>query len=246
MGFYDDLADSYDVITGLADRTEPAGAFVDELARRFDVHTALDVACGTGLFALALARRGLGVAGADISAGMLDRARSAAEDADLRVQWVHAPMQELAAQLDEKYDAVLCMGNSLPHLLDDADLDAAIASFDALLEPGGVLALHILNYARIVALKERIVGVTRHGAVEFVRFYDFLPDRVRFNILEIEWEDHACQNQLSSTELRPYVAEDLTAVLQRHGLADIECFGDLAFAPFSVEQSDSLLVVARR
>ena len=246
MGFYDDLADSYDAITGTAARAEPAEAFVDEFVRRFNVQTALDAACGTGLFALTMARHGLGVAGADISAGMLDRARSAAEEADLPVQWIHTPMQELAGQLEETYDAVLCMGNSMPHLLDDADLDAAIESFVALLAPGGVVAIHLLNYARIVALKERIVGVTRHRGVEYVRFYDFLPDRVRFNVLEIEWEDHACQNQLSSTELRPYVLEDLTTALTRHGLADVEAFGDLAFAPFNVEQSDSLLVVAKR
>ena len=246
MGFYDDLADSYDAITGAEDRAEVAGMFVDEFVRRFEVHSALDAACGTGLFALAMADRGLSVVGADISAGMLDQARRAAEESGADLQWVQAPMQELAGQLDERYDAVLCMGNSLPHLLDDADLDAAMGSFAAMLRPGGTLALHLLNYARIVSEKERIVGVTRHGKTEYVRFYDFLPGRVRFNILEIEWEDQACQNQLSSTELRPYFLEDLTAALTRHGLAGIEAFGDLVFTPFNALQSGTLLIVARR
>lgn len=246
MDFYDDLAESYDAITGAAGRAEAAGAFVDELIRRFDVRSAVDVACGTGLFALALARRGLSAVGADISPGMLDQARRAAEAADLDVKWVAAPMQGLAARLDGHRDAVICMGNSLPHLLDDADLDAAIDSFAALLAPGGTVALHLLNYARILGRKERIVGVTRHGAGQYVRFYDFLPRRVRFNILEIDWAGDACRTRLSSTELRPYLAEDLAAALARHGLADIELFGDLAWAPFDAAQSDSLLIVARR
>jgi len=246
MGFYDDLADSYDAVTGAADRAEAAEAFADEFVRRFEAHSAVDAACGTGLYALALAERGLAVVGADISVGMLDRARRAAEDAGAAVQWVHASMQDLASQLDGKYDAVLCMGNSLPHLLDDADLDAAMAGFAALLAPGGTLALHLLNYARLVSEKERIVGVTRHGDTEYVRFYDFLPGRVRFNILEIEWEGQACQNQLSSTELRPWFLEDLAPALARHGLGDIAAFGDLVFTPFSAQQSDSLLILARR
>lgn len=246
MGFYDDLADSYDAITGAAGRTEAAGALVDELIRRFDVHTAVDAACGTGLFALAMARRGLDVVGADISEGMLAQARLAAGQEGLDVRWVQAPMQDLAGRVDGGRDAVLCMGNSLPHLLDDADLDAAMNSFAAILTPGGVLVLHVLNYARIIGEKERIVGVTRDGAVEHIRFYDFLPGRVRFNILRIEWENDACHSQLSSTELRPYFVEEITAALTRSGLTAIEPFGDLTLAPFDPHQSDSLLIVARR
>ena len=246
MGFYDDLADSYDTITASAEREQSAAAFVDELTRRFTVQSAVDAACGTGLYALALARRGIGVVGVDLSAGMLDRARVAAEDAGLRAEWLCAPMQELAAHLEGPHDAVLCMGNSLPHLLDDDDLDAALAGMTAMLAPDGVLVLHLLNYVRIVSEKERVIGTTRKGATEYVRFYDFLPGRVRFNILEIEWEGNDAQTQLCSTELRPYVADDLTAALTRHGLGSIETFGDLAFSPFTPQQSDSLLITARR
>ena len=246
MGFYDELADSYDAITGAAGRAQAAGAFVDELMGRLDVRSAVDAACGTGLFALALARRGADVVGADISAGMLAQARRAAEAAGLNVQWVHTPMQVLAGRIDGGRDAVLCMGNSLPHLLDDADLDAALDGFSALLKPGGALVLHLLNYARILSEKERIVGVTRDGAAEYVRFYDFLPGRVRFNILRIDWQGDACRSQLSTTELRPYFLEDLTAALARGGFVAVEPFGGLDMTPFDAAQSDSLLIVAGR
>ena len=246
MGFYDDLADSYDTITATTEREESAAAFVDELTHRFTVQSAVDAACGTGLYALALARRGISVVGVDLSAGMLDKARAAAEDAGLRAEWICAPLQELGAHIEGPRDAVLCMGNSLPHLLEEDDLDAALAGMTALLAPDGVLVLHLLNYVRIVSEKDRIIGATRAGETEYLRFYDFLPGRVRFNILEIEWEGNDAQTQLSSTELRPYFADDLTATLTRHGLTKIETFGDLAFSPFTPQQSDSLLITAQR
>lgn len=245
MGFYDELADSYDAITGAAGRAGSTEAFIDGLLKRRDVRSAVDAACGTGLFALALARRGIRTVGADISPGMLDKARQASADADLPVTWLHAPMQALAAELDGPFDAVICMGNSLPHLLDDADLDATIAGFAALLAPGGLLALHLLNYAQVLADRERIVGVTRDGDTQYVRFYDFLHGRVRFNILEIEWQGDACRTQLNGTDLRPYVLDDLSGALTRHGLTDAQAFGDLAFSPFDPESSGSLLVTAR-
>ena len=38
-------------------------------------------------------------------------------------------MQNLPASLAGPFDALLCMGNSLPHLLTDEDLTAALSGF---------------------------------------------------------------------------------------------------------------------
>jgi len=246
MGFYDNLADNYDAITGAAGRADSTEAFVDELLQRCNVTSAVDAACGTGLFTRALGRRGIRVVGADISARMLDKAREAPESDDLPITWLHAPMQDLATHLEGPFDAVICMGNSLPHLLDNADLDATLAGFASLLAPGGLLALHVLNYAQILADRERVVGVTRDGDKQYVRFYDFLHGLLRFNILEIEWQGDASHTQLNSTTLHPYVLHDLAAALVRHGLTDLQTFGDMAFSPFHATTSDSLLITVRK
>ena len=62
----------------------------------------------------------------------------------------------------------------------------------------------VLNYARVLARGERIVGVNRAAGREYVRFYDFLPGRVQFNILQIAWHGDRCEHRLSSTMLRPF------------------------------------------
>ena len=104
MDFYDDIADSYSQLTGAADRQAPAARFITELTRRFDIKSAVDAACGTGLFTIELARCGVEVVGGDISSGMLKSApaNAAAGDIDTNLcSWVHAPMQELGAWLIE-------------------------------------------------------------------------------------------------------------------------------------------------
>ena len=248
MDFYDDIADSYAELTGETDRQAPAERFVKELTRRFDITSAVDAACGTGLFAIELARCGAEVVGSDISPGMLKSAPSNASAARIDTNlctWIEAPMQELRGRISGVRDAVLCMGNSIPHLLTDDDLSGTLAGFAAMLTPGGVAAIHLLNYARVLSTRERIVGITRAGSKEFVRFYDFDGDSVAFNILKIQWDDEGqCSHKLLTTPLRPYLHSELIDAMAVAGFGKIETFGDLHFNPFNPDSSDTLLLTA--
>jgi len=249
MDFYDQLADNYAELTDASGRRIPAERFVEQLIRRFDISSAIDVACGAGLFAIELARRGVRVVGSDISSGMLASARSNAAEAEIDAglcSWVQTPMQELSNSVSSPVDAVICMGNSIPHLLTDDDLDGAIQGFAGLLSDSGVLAIHLLNYEGVFA-DDRIVGITRSGTREFVRFYDFHGDLIDFNILEIEWtDDGQCSHKLLTTPLRPYLHTMLIDAMARAGFGGIEAFGDLQFGPFDAETSDTLLLTATR
>ncbi|MBT3202383.1 MAG: class I SAM-dependent methyltransferase [Phycisphaerales bacterium] len=248
MNFYDNIADSYAQLTGTAARQPSAQRFVRELTQRFHITSAIDAACGTGLFAIELARCGVTVVGSDISVGMLRSAPGAAEAAGVDTKlcsWLEAPMQGLIGRVSGDRDAVLCMGNSLPHLLTDDELKSAIEGFFKLLAPGGVVAIHLLNYSRVLSAAERIVGITRHGAKEFVRFYDFNRDMIDFNILEIDCDSEGrCSHKLSTTPLKPYLHSELCDALAAGGFGQIETFGDLQFSPFDPETSDTLLLVA--
>lgn len=62
--------------------------------------TVLDVATGTGRFALDLAERGADVTGVDISAEMLDRARAKAAERDLDVEFGEGDARDLAFEAD--------------------------------------------------------------------------------------------------------------------------------------------------
>jgi len=250
MDFYDDIADSYAQLTGASTRREPAARFAAELSRRFAIKSAVDAACGAGLFTIELARLGVEVVGADISSGMLESAQSnlaaSGVDADI-CSWIHVPMQDLVGPIDGDRDAVLCMGNSIPHLLADGDLNQTLAGFAGVLKTGGAAAIHLLNYGAVMSSGQRIVGITRQGAKEFIRFYDFKDDLIDFNILEIQWDgDRECSHRLLTTPLRPYRRDELVQALSTAGFETIEAFGDLQFNTFDPETSDTLLLVATK
>jgi len=68
--------------------------------------TALDAGCGTGLWSLALARRGLSVTAADIAPQMVDATRAAAAQAGLAEQ-ISCHVSDLE-ELRGSYDLVAC------------------------------------------------------------------------------------------------------------------------------------------
>jgi SAM-dependent methyltransferase len=73
----------------------------------------LDLPCGAGRHALALARAGYRVTGIDISVDAIARASAAAEGAGVTIHFRRAEMTEL--EPSRAFDAVLCLGNSLAY-----------------------------------------------------------------------------------------------------------------------------------
>ncbi len=95
----------------------------------------LDVACGEGSFAVAMAQSGWQVTGIDQSAEMLQLAREHAKASGVEVDFRQGDMREpfdLAG-----YDLATCWYDSLNYLLTPANLAAAFANARAALKPDG-------------------------------------------------------------------------------------------------------------
>ncbi len=77
----------------------------------------LDLGCGAGRNAVALARAGARVIAVDESADQIGQARAAIDAADVRVELHHAPLAELAFLRADTIDAAICVG-ALAHVAD--------------------------------------------------------------------------------------------------------------------------------
>lgn len=212
----------------------------------------LDTACGTGMHAIALAQRGYMSAGADLSAGMIQRARANAAASGVAVRFETAGFGELAQVFGQRgFDALLCLGNSLPHLLTDAELAAALDDLAACLRPGGLLLIQNRNFDSVLARRERWMEPQSYqeGEAEwlFLRFYDFDPDGLlTFNMVTLRRQATApWTQQLTVTRLRPLPQAQVTAALAMAGFVDLTCYGDMAGAPFDPEVSGNLVVAAK-
>jgi ubiquinone/menaquinone biosynthesis C-methylase UbiE len=123
----------------------------------------LDIACGTGEVALAMAQLGWQVWGVDQSDGMLAQARAKAahlpEVAPQATppQWLLGDMTALqtVANLPQNAFAVAtCLSDSVNHLLTPQAVQALFAGATQVLKPGGLLALDANTHQAFVELWE--------------------------------------------------------------------------------------------
>ena len=117
--YYENLAADYDwlfdddALAGGLAINHPATARL--LERTSHASAVLDAACGTGISVAALARRGYQVWAADGSDAMVEMAAARFRREHLEIPLVRCMWADLPAAVDERFDVVLCIGNSLVH-----------------------------------------------------------------------------------------------------------------------------------
>ncbi|MFY9564638.1 MAG: class I SAM-dependent methyltransferase, partial [Limnochordia bacterium] len=117
------------------------------LLRKHKIRSVLDCACGTGLQLIGLAESGFDVVGSDLSENMLAVARRNLEKEGIGdVQLIQADFREINKKIDRKFDAVICMGNSIPHLLEEDEILKALRSIHDCLDNEGISVIETRNY----------------------------------------------------------------------------------------------------
>ena len=147
--FYGEFAWAYDHLIPRPVAAECAGVAAT-LARRglAPDATVLDAGCGSGRYALELARLGYRVTGLDRSPELLDEARRAAEAAPAPAHFVRGDL--LALPPRASYDAILARG-VLNDLVEDSERDAVFPTFAGALGAGGVLLLDVRDWEATAA-----------------------------------------------------------------------------------------------
>ena len=140
----------------------------------------LDAACGIGVDAAALMRRGFDVTASDASEEMVAHARrrldSVGPARTVVSQWEDLPSHFKPGT----FDAVFCVGNSIAHATGAAEMIAAFEAFRLVLTPGGQLVLDSQDWEMVHATGSHVMiepGVVERDGTRCVRTYSWhIPD----------------------------------------------------------------------
>lgn len=108
----------------------------------------LDTVCGNGRHAVALAKRGYDVTGADLSEVQIESARKAAEAAGVAVRLIVHDMRDLP--FEAEFDAAYNVFTSFGYFEDQEDDRRALRSFRRALKPGGRFLVDYINFIGLV------------------------------------------------------------------------------------------------
>lgn len=206
---------------------------------------ALDIGCGTGRLAVALARRGHRVTGADPAAGMLGIARS--REGGEAVTWVEATAQTL--DLADRFDLIVMTGHVFQVLLDDAAVRAALSNLGRHLAPGGRLAFETRNplvrdwETWIPEETRERLSVPGVGTVEV--WYDIAGVESELVSYETHFDFGGGDRTVAVSTLRFIGRERLAELLAETGFEAAEWLGDWDLSPVT-PSSPEIIVIAER
>jgi SAM-dependent methyltransferase len=149
---------------------------------------ALDLGAGRGQHTLVLARAGWAVTALESCAPLRDELNAHIQGLPVRceaAEWVSCLAHTPPAPT---WDLILCMGDTLCHLPDEATLHATLEAALARLAPGGRLVLTFRDYARpedtgqvrIIPVRsdvDRILTCVLHFGSTHVHVYDLFHER---------------------------------------------------------------------
>jgi SAM-dependent methyltransferase len=189
----------------------------------------LDVPCGAGRHAFALAEKGFAVTGVDGSDDLVAGAESDAWAKGLRVEFHRRDMRELPWA--GAFDGAYCFGNSFAYLGDEGDA-AFLTAVAQTLKPGGRFVLETRMVAEAVFIHRVPRGWFPFGDLLFLMETAYDPPLGRltstYTIVQ------GAERVTKAATYRIYTYRELMGMLTAAGFKDISTFGSLGGEPFQL------------
>ena len=148
------------------------------------------------------------------------------------------------------FDAVVCVGNSLSQLESRTALQRALGSIAAMIRPGGIAVLHLLNCAALrrgEMAPQPLRAAERDGRKYFFQKIFFRRGNgVEVVHLTIREKKRGFESEVYLGKLLAIPPGDFLGAARAAGLGCRKVFGDYAGAPFVAKTSRDLILVAIR
>jgi SAM-dependent methyltransferase len=208
-------------------------------APRSEQVAALDLACGPGRHAIALAERGCRVTAVDLSPTLLAYAESQARQAGMPIRFIRSDMREIS--FDREFDLVLQLFTSFGYFDEHSDDARVLNRVRASLHGGGYYALDLINEQH---LRRTLVPVSiKHlDGIEVREERRIDNGRVEKRIT-IPRAGGGTREFAESVQL--YSPETIEGMLYDAGLSPVHWFGDYNGAPYDPDRSTRMLVISQ-
>ena len=201
----------------------------------------IDIGCGHGRHAIALAERGADVVGLDFADALLTRARHLAVELHTPVRWVRGDMRQLPFRSKCASGAIVL--DSFGFFETDDEHDAVLQEAARVLTPGGRLALKIVNGGPVLEdFRDRDRAERDGTVVSISRTLMLDPPRLmeRITIRGSRGDGVYERRQ------RLYRVEEMVAVLDRAGFAVVGVYARPDGTPFAPAVSSTMWIVGER
>jgi SAM-dependent methyltransferase len=225
-----------------AERTAAETDFIEAALEVRPGARILDLACGIGRHAIAMARRGHAITGVDFNPRYLEIAAREAERAGAKVRWMAGDMREL--RFEQEFDAAYSYFTSFGYFSDQEN-EQVLERIARGLRPEGRFLLDMMNRDWLITHpQQRTWNPHPEGGLLMEEIQlDLRSSRVISRQVLVPAEGGA--HVTKEFDLRAYTCAELTALMRHHGLAVREVWGAADRSAYSTESRRLILLAVR-
>ncbi|HKQ46594.1 MAG TPA: class I SAM-dependent methyltransferase [Phycisphaerae bacterium] len=243
--FLNEFVDAYDLLIDWPKRLANEAPFFRKRFAEAGVERVLDAACGTGRHAEMFYNWGLNVEGADISPAMIQRCRERFGERE-RLHWVERSFEN-SCEPPRRFDAVICIGNSLALVEDAESVSRAVVSLMSMIRAGGLGVIQVLNLWKVLEgpklWKERHVGTDDDEKRVLLKGLHRVGSRGYIELIDLRMSPAGAARRMDSTSFQGIEAESLSAAIGSNGGRNLRLYGGYQEEPYHREQSTDLICV---
>lgn len=238
MKFYKELSKVYDVVFP---KNEQTFKFICKNLTGNSM--VLDLACGTGTYAIDLALKGHRVDAIDLGEEMIEIAK---RKGGLYANFVVGDMTEIKEEFEGKtYNLAYCIGNSIVHLKNKDKIQSFVDDVYSILKNEGIFIVQIVNYDRIIKydIKSLPTIEDKLKGVKFIRNYNYKSEegKVEFQTELIINDNGKEENYKNTVDLIALTKDELRSMFEKSGFDNIEVFGSFSEEEYN-DNSFSLVI----
>lgn len=240
---YEGFAERYD---WMAKEDPVRRQFFQQLFGKHGVRKVLDCACGTGRDLIMLNSIGCDVFASDLSESMLAQARKNLSAAGIDVPLVRADFRHLPDYFDVKFDAVVCLTNSINEVLTDEETLHALHSMKSVLRDAGILVFD--QGQTDAAMKNPPKFDTVVNNRDWTRFFvlEYSGDVMTVNIFDFIHTKATSDFKHSKVYVRIRLQDSWTRLLRGAGFTSIKFLENWDCTPYNKVTSRRLIAVATK
>lgn len=202
--------------------------------------TILDLPCGPGRHSIEFAKRGFNVTAVDRTRAFLDRARSAAREASVSVEFHQDDMRRFSRP--GTFDVALCLFTSIGYFASRDEELAALSNYHRNLKPGGTLVLELMGKEVLARIHQERTWSEQDGSI-LLNQHELLDGwtkvRNRWTLI------NGAERRTFEFTHWLYSATELRQLLAEAGFVSTEAYASLKGDPYD-SKANRLVVIARR